>query len=76
MRMNTKIEARWHQDNYLDKAGNLWKRSDPNRPDRSNRQSNSKEKVDLASLVKNRYHKGLAVEQGIAHWLEPINYAL
>lgn len=32
---NIKIKVRWHHDHYLDEAGNLWERSDPNRPERS-----------------------------------------
>ena len=43
MRKNTEIEIRWHQDHYLDKAGNLWKRSNPNRLERSNKWSDLEE---------------------------------
>lgn len=59
IRRNAKIEARWHQNNYLNETGNLGERSDPHRPNRSDRWSDLEKEVDLAVLVEDEYYRAL-----------------
>lgn len=43
---DAEIEARWHCNHYLDEAGNLWERSDPNRLERSNGWSDTNNELE------------------------------